>query len=218
MQAEKISVLRNNNPVTLETGKIESATGDGYRVIGESGLFEATTAFSCLVEPMVNDIVLVSVDTRAHCHILAIIDRPECNDTRLSLPGDVTLDARQGKLNLNSQQGINISSDQQINLASEECSVIAKKGLIGIESITAVGSRLVSKIGCVQIFSETVETVAVNLLQKLKNSFRVIEGVDQTRSRDLLTTVKNLYSIRSTQAAILAKKDIKVDAERIHMG
>jgi hypothetical protein len=34
----------------------------------------------------------------------------------------------------------------------------------------------------------------------------------------VIQTVKNLYSMRSRQAAILAEKDIKVDAERIHMG
>ena len=187
-------------------------------ITAENGVYEATKAFSCLIEPIVNDIVLFSVDTRTHCHILSIIERTEHADTVLSLSGDVTFDATQGKLNLNSRQGINISSDQNINLASEECSLIAKNALIGIENITAVGARLVSKISCIQSFSQTVETVAVNLLQKLKNSFRVVEGVDQSRSRDVLTTVRNLYSIRSTQATILAKKDIKVDAERIHMG
>ncbi len=46
----------------------------------------------------------------------------------------------------------------------------------------------------------------------------MIEGVDQTKAGDVLTTIKNLFSLRSRQSAILAKKDIKIDAERIHMG
>jgi len=218
MQAEKISVLRSTKPVDVQSGTIESLDELGYRINADTRQYSATRAFSCMVEPMVNDSVLFSIDAGMQCHILAIIERPDCTDTRLAFPGDVTLNAGQGQLHLNGQQGINISSQQSINQTSEGYTLVAKKALFGIESVTAVGSKLVSKIGNVQTIADTVETVAANLLQKLKNSFRVIEGVDQTRSRDVITTVKNLYSMRSKQAAILAKKDIKVDAERIHMG
>jgi len=70
----------------------------------------------------------------------------------------------------------------------------------------------------VTTIAEKIDTVAKTLLQKLKNSIRTIEGVDQTNAQDAITTVRNLYSLRSRQAAILARKDIKIDAERIHMG
>ena len=75
-----------------------------------------------------------------------------------------------------------------------------------------------SKIGQVKTIADRVETVAMHWLQKLTHSFRQVEGVDQLKTRDSIHTVENLYSMRSRQAAILAKKDIKVDAERIHMG
>lgn len=218
MQAEKITVLRSTNQVAVQSGTIASVDEQGYRITADPRHYIAARAFSCMVEPMVNDTVLFSTDAGMQCHILAIIERPDCTDTRLAFPGDVTLNAGQGKLHLNGQQGISISSQQSINQTSEEYNLIAKKALFGIENLTAIGWKLVSKIHNVQTIADTVETVAANLLQKLKNSFRVIEGVDQTKSRDVINTVKNLYSLRSTQAAILAKNDIKVDAERIHMG
>ena len=218
MQAEKVSVLRSTKPVDVQSGTIESLDEQGYRINADTRQYSATRAFSCMVEPIVNDIVLFSIDAAMQCHILAIIERPDCTDTRLAFPGDVTLNAGQGQLHLNAQQGISISSEQHINLASEEYTLLANKALFGIDSLTAIGSKLVSKINNVQTIADTVETVAVNLLQKLKNSFRQIEGVDQVKARDSIHTVRNLYSMRSKQAAILAKKDIKVDAERIHMG
>ena len=218
MQAEKIPFLHQTSRIELQSGMIESVTEQVYRVTVDAGCLDATRAFSCMVEPMVNDTVLFSINSNGQCHILAIIDRIDCADTHLAFPGDVALSARQGELSLNGRQGVNLTSDQHVRLATEEVTIIAGRALFGVESLTAVGSKLVSKISNVQTIADSVETVAVNLLQKLKNSFRVIEGVDQSRSRDVLTTVKNLYSMRSTQAAILAKKDIKVDAERIHMG
>lgn len=218
MQAEKITALRSSNQVEMQNGTIESVEEQAYRINADNRQYIATRAFSCMVEPIVSDRVLFSIDAAMHCHILSIIERPDCTDARLTFPGDVTLNAGQGKLHLNARQEISISSQQAINQTSEEYTLVAKKALFGIESVTAMGSKLVSKISNVKVIADTVETVAEQLLQKLKNSFRIIEGVDQSRSRDVITTVKNLYSMRSKQAAILAKKDIKVDAERIHMG
>jgi hypothetical protein len=218
MQTEKITLLRSSDQVDVQTGTIECVDEPGYTINSDTRQYHAVRAFSCMVEPMVNDIVLFSTDAAMQCHILAIIERPDRTETRLAFPGDVTLNAGQGRVHLNGQQGISINSQQDINVATEEYTLIANKALFGVRSITAIGSKLVSKISNVQTIADTVETVASNLLQKLKNSFRQIEGVDQLKTQDSIHTVRNLYSMRTTQAAILAKKDIKVDGERIHMG
>ena len=217
MQAENITPIQSLAEIQVQYGTIQSSNGRNYQTLGHSGTCWATPAFSCLVKPITGDRVLFSTDTDGQGHILSIVERLDSTETNLNFPGDVTLNA-QGQLHLNGQQGINISSQQQINLVSEEYSLIAKKALFGVECISAFGSKLVAKISHVQTIADTMETVAGHCLQKLKNSFRLIEGVDQQRAGDVIHTVKNLYSMRSRQAAILAKKDIKIDAERIHMG
>ncbi len=103
-------------------------------------------------------------------------------------------------------------------MASQELNVAATKATLNIADLAAVGDRLTSNISKIRIFANTIDSVAERLSQRLKNSFRMIEGVDQTRAGDVLTSVKNLFSMRSRQSAILAKKDMKIDAERIHMG
>ncbi len=218
MQTENITPIQSLAEIQVQYGTIQSSNDRNYQILGQSGTCWAKPAFSCLVKPMTGDRVLFSTDTDGQGHILSIVERLDSTETNLNFPGDVTLNASQGQLHLNGKQGINISSQQQINLVSEEYSLIAKKALFGVESISAFGSKLVAKISHVQTIAATVETVADHWLQKLKNSFRLIEGVDQQRARDVIHTVKNLYSLRSRQAAILAKKDIKIDAERIHMG
>jgi hypothetical protein len=217
MQAENITPIQSLAEIQVQYGTIQSSNDRNYQILGHSGTCWATPAFSCLVKPMTGDRVLFSTDTDGQGHILSIVERLDSTETNLYFPGDVTLNA-QGQLHLNGQQGINMSSQQQINLVSEEYSLIAKKALFGVDSISAFGSKLVAKISHVQTIADTVETVADHCLQKLKNSFRLIEGVDQQRAGDVIHTVKNLYSMRSRQATILAKKDIKIDAERIHMG
>jgi hypothetical protein len=209
MQAEKITAIHAYNDIQIETGTVQTCDGDQFRIFTQAEQISAAKAFSCLVEPQPGDIVLFSREPGRKNHILSITERPDDVNASLKFPGEVTL---------NAAQGLNLSSAQDITLASEQITVLASTGLLSIDSLNAVGTKLMAKIDHVQTVAETVETVAGQLLQKLKNSFRLVEGVDQTRAQDVITTVRNLYSMRSKQAAILAKKDIKVDAERIHMG
>lgn len=218
MQADKVTAIHSASQLQFQSGTIESINEQGYRILGQDGHFNATRAFSCIVEPMLADIVLFSIDERLQCHVLSILERPDGEATSLVFPGDVTLNAAQGQMSIYAQQGVNMISEQEINLTSEEYSLVATKALFSIDKLTAMGSILVSKINHVQTIAKSVETVADHWLQKLKNSFRQVEGVDQLKARDSIHTVNNLYSMRSKQAAILAKKDIKIDAERIHMG
>lgn len=218
MQTEKITAIHSNMQSQVLTGTIEGIDETGYRIVSEAGHFVASRAFSCVVDPQLADNILLSLGPARQCHILSIIDRPGCTDTHLAFPGNVTLSTDKGELSLNGSQGINMSSLQNINMVSVEVNLLAKKGLLSIESLRAVGSTLVSKINNIQTFAHSVETVAEHWLQKLRNSFRQVDGVDQLKTRDSIHTVQNLYSMRSSQAAILAKKDIKMDAERIHMG
>ena len=218
MQTEKITAIHNDLQSQILTGTIESIDDQGYRIVSEAGHFNASRAFSCIVEPIMADTILFSMGPSRQCHILSIIERSGCTDTHMAFPGNVSLSTKQGELSLNGSQGINMSSLQNINMVSEEVNLLAKKGLLNIDSLRAVGSVVVSQITNIQTFAHSVETLAEHWLQKLQNSFRQIDGVDQLKSKDSIYTVQNLYSMRSRQAAILAKKDIKIDAERIHMG
>ncbi len=218
MQTEKVTAIHANESLRIQSGTVESIEQEGYRIRAPDGHCRATRAFGCLIEPRVNDEVLFTINDRFQGHILSVLERPQGDQFDLVFPGDVTLRSERGEVNLDAGQGINISSPGQINMLTEEYTLAARQGLVNVESLSAVGATLVSHIAQVQTFARSIETVARHWLQKLTNSFRQVEGVDQLRTRESLHTVENLYSMRSRQAAILAKKDIKVDAERIHMG
>jgi len=217
MQAEKITAIHESSELQLQSGKIESSD-ECYRILAQGRHYSALRAFSCLVKPSVDDVVLFSIDARQQCHILSILERPQANDTRLEFPGDVTIGSANGQLNMHAKHGINMVSKQDISQVAESYTLAAKKALLSTDEMTAVGSTLVARIKNVRSFAERIETVATHWLQKLTNSFRHVEGVDQLKTRDAIHTVRNLYSMRSHQAVMLAKKDIRMDAERIHMG
>ena len=218
MKTEKITAIHNQQQTRIESGTIDAFIDGGYRISTPNGHVAAQRAFSCIVEPMTDDVVLFSINERMQGHILAILERVQDKNTCLDFPADVAVKVNEGQLHMNARQGLQLSTQQEMNLLSEKLSVSSEKGLFHINSLTAIGSTLVSKISNIQTFAHTLETVAEHWLQKLRNSFRQVEGLDQLKTRDSLHTVDNLYSMRARQAAVLAEKDIKMDAERIHMG
>ena len=61
-------------------------------------------------------------------------------------------------------------------------------------------------------------TIAERSLQKFKDSFRIIERIEQTSALDIIQNIKNVFIQRSKNADISAKGDIKINGDRIHMG
>jgi hypothetical protein len=219
MLTDKITAIHGDPQMTLRRGRIDACAGDGlYHVSTGQGHFTTQRAFSCIVEPQAGDSVLFSIDERNQGHILAVLERAGKQSTALDFPADVTIRADSGRVHVDANKGVGLSSREGIDLLADKVSVHAKTGLLNIANLRTIGQSLVAQIEHVQSYAHTLESVADQLVQKLKNSFRRIEVLDQVKSHDSIHTVENLYSVKSKQAAILAEKDIKVDAERIHMG
>ena len=217
MQTDKITSISPQHNIAIEYGTLLESEADGFLVQGQSGFFHAQRAFSCLVKPQPGDRVMFSRDD-TQCHILAIIQRIDSQAAQLSFSGDVAIQSEQGQVSISGQDGVQMASPGAIAMVSEQIDMIASEGHISIQQATLSGQQVTSHIGSLQTFAKSIDTVAGRFTQRLKNSFRQIEGVDQTRAGDVLTTIRNLFSLRARQSALLAEKDIKIDAERIHMG
>ena len=218
MQAEKITSMSRQPAIEIEYGTVHKLEAKEIVIHSQAGVITAKRAFSCVVNPEAGDKVMYSRDHKEQYYVLAIVERPLQQSARLSFQGDVAIESVQGEILITGQSGLQIASAESIALVSNQVNVIAKKGLINIDDAIVTGEKASSHISRLSVFAKSIDTVADRLSQKLKNSFRVIEGVDQTKAGDVLTTIKNLFSLRARQSAIIAKKDIKIDAERIHMG
>ncbi len=220
MHAEKIVALNHETSgASILYALVESnADHQRYRISDEYGQHLAVRAFSCLIEPLPGDTVLYSRDARQGCHILSIIDRPGRVDARLLFDGDVTIQSAHGDVNLAAAQNASISARNNLSQIADDYSLMARQSLINIDDLKLVGRSLLSRFDKLHSISGQVENIADHLVQRFKNVFRCVSQVDHSRSREVIQDVENLYALRSKQATILAKSDIKIDAERIHMG
>jgi hypothetical protein len=209
--------VTKKNVTHNELAIIQGGFANDYMVMSEQGVFRASKAYSCLVQPLPGDKVLISSSGNEH-YVLAIIERLDTNNMTLAFPGDVKLEAKVGAINLISSEQISLTSASKTQLTSTEIGVTTAKMNIQATECSVIGDKALSRWREVNSFSQAMNLVTERLTQRIKNSFKTVEGLDQQTSLNFLQTIGKTLSIRSRDAVITARKDVKIDGERIHMG
>lgn len=209
--------LTSNRQGYTETAIVQGSSDKHFIVLTDRGIVSVSVAFSCLVNPEVGDQVLMN-STATDSHILAILARPTGDDMDLCFPGNAVLESRLGQINVRAGKGMKLTTAEDIQLTSTALNLTAVDANVYTAHLNISGDKLVSRWREVRTVSEALHMVVDTVTQKIKNSFRTVDGVDQQSSLNFMQTVKKTLSIRSHHAVITARKDMKIDGERIHMG
>ncbi len=168
----------------------------------------AKKAFSCLVEPMIDDIVLVSQDEYQQFYVIAILQRDEASLMNIQLAANTTLSSSQ-KLTFHSEQ---INQLSKVSLQKTgEATFDFQQGLIK-------GDKLHSHIRHIHSISDLISTMAKQAIQKFNCYVRKSEVSDQVQAAQMGRKVDGLYTMNSKHTIMVSQKDTKIDGEHIHMG
>ena len=204
------------NDTEIEIVTVKGGCEQNFMVLSSLGMLRASIAFSCLVMPKEGDRVLLSRGNKNH--ILAIIERPDTNDMAISFPGNVSMQAKSGSINMATQYKLSLTSAQQTQVTTTKLAINSMKTSMVSEELLVKGDKVTSNWRQVNSIAKVFHLLTDTLTQHVKNSFKVVDGVEQLKSLNYVQTVDNTLSIRTRDAVITARKDIKIDGERIHMG
>jgi len=70
----------------------------------------------------------------------------------------------------------------------------------------------------VRLHADKVETVACSVFEKCLNAYRWVKETIHTRAGRTRTVVEGHSSLRAERIVETARKDVKIDGERIHLG
>lgn len=200
-----------------EIAIVQGGFGRDFMVHSERGVLRATLAFSCLVTPEAGDRVLINACLN-ESHIIAIIERKHANDMKLAFPGNVAMEAKAGDINLTTANKISLTSAQSTQISSATLAVNVLNANVRAEKLSISGDSVTSQWRDVTSISDAMNLIVERMSQRFKNSFKQVEGVEQKNSQNYLQNVNQTLSVRSRDAVITARKDVKIDGERIHMG
>jgi len=176
----------------------------------------ANKAFSCLVQPQVQDTVLYSFDQYQQAFIVAILHRNEDSQLTVQLPANATIACDQN-LTLRSGQHTSIISEQ-ITQLSQQSVMKTDKAVMDFNNAIIKGGKLHSQIRHIHTISDLVSTMAKQAIQKFNSYIRKTDQADQVHAGQMGRKVDGLYSMNSKHTILVSQKDTKIDGEHIHMG
>jgi len=201
----------------LEYGTIKLAQGGAFTVAAESGIVAAKRSFSCLVEPLPGDTVLVS-RAASGCYILAILERHGDQHACLAFEGDADLRLKQGRLRVAAQEGIDLVTAKDTALFSPELSINSVQAEVNIQHLSFFGTFLQGQIERIKLIGQACDSIFERVSQRVKRSYRWVEELDQLKAGQLNYLVKKLMSLRGKYSVLTAEEDVRIDGDKILMG
>lgn len=201
----------------LIRAQVTAVTGERVVIDTDIGIVTSSTAFSCLVSPQPGDTVLVNCSGDGY-YILAILERPDSQDMSLDFPADVKMKSPNGQIDMVSGKDINLLSACDTRMLSANLHVNAGAMDINTGKLTSRSSEIEAHTGSLGLFARSLNLVAKEITQKTDMLVRWVETVETLNIGNLIQNIRRNYTSHSDQAVITAKKDVRIDGERIHMG
>ncbi|MFT5217912.1 MAG: hypothetical protein ACI9LO_001071 [Planctomycetota bacterium] len=196
---------------------VKGASQNGLVLDLDGCIIKARAAFSCLVAPRAGDRVLVNRSGDDY-FVLAVLERAAEQDMTLEFPANVKMTASDGQIDLVAKDDINLLSTARTNLISSKINLTATDMAINSDQLTARTRIIESHSQDARLYTGMLSTVAKQISQKTEVLMRWVEKVETLNIGNLIQNVRKNYTSHSDQAVITARKDMRIDGERIHMG
>jgi len=215
----------------LATGTVCGRAGSWLFVRGSEGEQRAQVAPSCLLAPEDGDVVLLCLaptplapDAREGLsalpcaqHILAVLQRADPAQGTLQMPGGARLAAQDGSLRIEGRQ-VEIDASAGLRARTPQFRLDAARGELRFGHADASAESFTGCIGELRLIARNLHTQATRLVQKVRNSFRTVEELDDLQAGRTRWEVEGHAQLHARQATLLADGIVKIDGQRVDLG
>ena len=177
----------------------------------------ARRAESCLLDPERGDMVLLCHGQPGSAYIIAVLSRPRAADATLTVPARTTLRAAGGELRIEAAR-IGIDAAEALDLSSPELRASALRGDLSFERLHTCVAEVEARFGVVSTLARRISTTALRMVNKARDSFRWIGGVDETRAGRMRLRVDARLHVEAEHAELKARGRVHIDGEHIDLG
>lgn len=170
----------------------------------DTKIYEAIRAASCLLEPTCGDQVLVHFDGPDQpAYVIAVLARADqSHEQSFKLSDSVGLVARENHLQIN-VQSFGISAEQ---------------GNFKIDCFNGTYQQVTEQADSVSLVAKEVNHKIGRFMARLRDSFRLIEGLDRTQASNIDQTAQYQISLNADITKVNAEHVVKVQAKKIDLG
>lgn len=196
-------------------GSIRAVQGERYVVVCPAGVLYALAAASCLIVPQVGDRVLLSCQADEH-FVLAVLRRADAAQAQLRLGGDVTLHA--DSLRVEAPSGMSLETDAAFSMRAGQASLGARALLLDAHSLQANAYDMALTARHRRDVSVSRRDVAARVESHHGDSVRRVSGHDEQAVGSSRIVVAREWRVRADRADILARRRVKLDADKVDLG
>ena len=205
-------------------GRIARIEGPTLVVIPEEGSpfspeVRARRALSCLIEPELNDRVLVSGDVRGgdRTFVLAVLER-EGPDASIALAGDLDIRLKDGRFRVAAQKGVDLVSPESVDLVANRVAVHANAARLVASEVVALASQVVAELTNIQLEGAVLDKVFERVSERVQRSLRSVEELDQVKAKHIDYEADESLSLRGAKTVISRDESTDLDDDLIHYG
>jgi len=192
------TVLTQNSIISARVQRVED---DCFVVVNDNISLKAKKAFSCLVEPLLQDRVMLCMDGE-DVYITDILERKKNFGVDIVAKNGINIIAKDGDITLNTQHSIN-SFAQKANVVISEVSFLAKVVTMKSKAINIVASAY-------QGFIDSV-------ILRHKSLDKFVDGHEEHQSISSRRVIKGSDIHQVQESITLVKGQMKIDAQQINM-
>jgi len=179
----------------------------------------ACRADSCLVEPDYGDTVLLCHGDApgSIAYIVAVLARAQVSDAAVVLPGGVALHTECGALRIDASR-IGLNASDTISVEAPAIGMTGLRADVQFARMNASLGEMHARLGVVSTVAKQVTSTVGRLVQKARDSFRRIDGIDETRAGRMRMKVDERLHVTAQHASVLADGHVKIDGDKIDLG
>lgn len=191
----------------LILGEVVLLTQTGCRVRTDQGLLSAELAASCLLQPGLGDRVALLVDG-ARFYLTAVLIAHDSGSQRVQVPGELVIAA--ASMHFDSTESLSVQTRSlELNAAAAQFQFGRFRQLA--LKMTVIAEKL-------DVTAEKIHRSAKQEFTLFHQQFERILDSKNTQADRWFQRVHKQWVARSERTTITAKKEVKIDGERIDLG
>jgi len=207
----KITPIAKNDlreSVELFCGTVSAASEGMYHVLTDYGtVMCAHKAEGCLIAPDAGDRVLVASETNGDVFILNILSK-ENRDARIIMPGKVIIEGEE----------VSVCAGKSVSMDAPKVRLAGAYGEVHFAGFSLLVNWCEIRVKRAVVVAQKLDNIVDTLTEKMRNCFRNVENMEQTKAGRIRTIVQERFFLRSKNASVVAEEDVSMDGKQIHVG
>lgn len=192
--------------------------GTRFCALTDAGAIWVVPAAGCLLQPELGDVVLISA-AGAKGYVLTVLERAHQDKTAvIAVQGDVCLQARGGRLELASEQGLVLDAGAELTVDAQAAYVRLQQAKVHCDDLSVSGVQMQSRWDRRTDVAREQVDIAVSSETHFGRSTRRIAGHEEVSMDSSRQVVTRDLTLRAGTATLMGRDRVAVDGDSVQIG